>query len=287
MSIKFFGQYLLEKNLISAEQLLEAVRYQESQNLRFGEYAESRGYITKADIARILTEQKQTDLQFGQLAVRMGILSEDRVKEILVRQKNDHIMIGEAIVQKGFLSKDRIELELAAFKKDQSQYAAGEARVPEGIANPEIVRSFCDITIRMLRQVANITAKSGAGVFMAGEPGRRDMAVRTSMSGDLDYDYVLLATRDAAVQMASGVIGSDASAEPEDIVVDSAKEFCNIVCGNIMAIMAKSGRNVNIGVPELLSYSEKGYGIVKRKKTVSFNIGTTAGNIVLIICDKS
>ncbi|NJD55983.1 MAG: hypothetical protein FIA94_06210, partial [Nitrospirae bacterium] len=204
MSIKFFGQYLLEKNLISADQLLEAVKYQESQNLRFGEYAESRGYITKADITRILDEQKRTDMQFGQLAVMLGLLSEDQVKEILTRQKNDHIMIGEAIVQKGFLTKDRLELEIVSFWKDQSRYAAGEARVPEGIANPEIMKSFCDITVRMLRQVSNVAAKSDAGVYISGEPGKSDIAIRTSLFGDLNYDYVILAPRGVAVLMASG-----------------------------------------------------------------------------------
>ena len=284
MGIKFFGQYLLEKNIISVEQLLMAVRYQESQNLRFGEYAETKGYLTKADTARILNEQKRTDTQFGELAVKLGLLSENQVKEILVRQKNDHVMIGAALVQKGFLTEHQLESELALFREDQSQYAAGEVKVPEGIAHPEIMKSFCDITVKMLTRVSNIAAKPGAGVLISRGPERNDVTVRTRLSGDLNYDYVMSTSRGVAVRLASGVIGADASSEPDDIVIDAVKEFCNIVCGNMVAIMAKTGRNVTLGIPEELSDPEGGCGLVKGGDAVSFMIGSTAGDIALLIC---
>ena len=57
MPVKFFGQYLLEKNIITPQQLIEAVEYQESKNLKFGEYALSKGYLTAKDVEKIQNEQ--------------------------------------------------------------------------------------------------------------------------------------------------------------------------------------------------------------------------------------
>jgi len=68
LAVKFFGQYLLEKNIIKPRDLLEAVEYQESKNLKFGEYAISKGYVTEKDIERFQKEQKKVDMLFGELA---------------------------------------------------------------------------------------------------------------------------------------------------------------------------------------------------------------------------
>ncbi len=282
MSIKFFGQFLLEKNIIKPEELLEAVKYQESHNLRFGEYAQLKGYIAKQDVKTILNEQKRTDMQFGELAVKLNIMTVDQIQEILTMQKNDHILIGQALVQKGFITTEILEREVALFNEDQRQYITGEIMITAEVDNPEVIKDFVDITQKMIRRVANITVKPDSGVLGLSEPRHNDVTVRINLYGDLTYDYIISATLPISVKLVSGIIGEDASKEPREVIIDGIKEFCNIACGNIIAKMAKTGKTVNISPPEeidFLSYIPT----ARSKKAVYFTLASPEGDIDLIL----
>jgi CheY-specific phosphatase CheX len=283
MSIKFFGQFLLEKNVITPEQLLEAVKYQEAHNLRFGDYAQTKGYITKEDIVTILREQKRIDMQFGEIAVKLNILTPAQVEEILTLQRNDHVLIGQALVRKGFLTEETLDRELVLFKKEQSQYAPGEVVVPPGLDNPDIVRDVVDLTQKMLRRLSNLTVKAEHGSVGNDEPRRNDVTIVVRFSGSLAYDYVFSASRAVSELITSGVIGEDSSGESQEVIVDGVKEFCNIVCGNIIAKMAQKGKTVSISAPEEVVVSGGGYHIVKGRKAISFTLSSASGDMTLIL----
>ena len=95
MSIKFFGQFLLERNVINAKNLLEAIRFQESRNMKFGEYSISKGYLEKVQVKRLHEEQKRNDMMIGELAVKLEMLTEEQVEEILLRLNEE---VGTALI---------------------------------------------------------------------------------------------------------------------------------------------------------------------------------------------
>ncbi len=282
MSVKFFGQFLLEKNIIKPEALLEAVKYQESHNLRFGEYAQLKGHIAKQDVEIVLNEQKRTDMQFGELAVKLNIMTAEQVQKTLTMQKNDHVLIGQALVQKGFITTEILEREMALFNEDQRQYITGEVMITAEVDNPEVIKDFVDITHKMIRRVANITVKPDSGVLGLSEPRQNDVTVRINLYGDLTYDYIISTTLSISVKLASGIIGEDASKEPREVIIDGVKEFCNIACGNIIAKMAKMGKTVNISPPEeidFLSYISK----ARSRKAICFTLASPEGYIDLML----
>ena len=47
---RFFGQYLLEKRLVTSEQLLKAIKYQDQSRKRLGDVAIECGYMTEAQV---------------------------------------------------------------------------------------------------------------------------------------------------------------------------------------------------------------------------------------------
>lgn len=284
MSIKFFGQFLLGRNLINAKDLLDVIRFQESRNLKFGEYAVSKGYLSKEHVKRIQDEQKRNDMLFGELAVKLDMLTEEQVDEVLTMQRNDHVCIGEAIVLKGFLTQDVIDRELDAFKSEQSVYALGDVGVPAGLKKPEFVKVMADITLKMIRRIVQLEAKIDDGVMMDIEPDEHFAAISVTFSGGLNYDYILLADVEMARAIAGAVIGSDASKEHEDIVIDGVREFGNIVCGNLLARMAQMGKNVEISIPHAVKY-EDGYTFVNGRKAVKYSIATTSGILALLIAE--
>jgi len=277
MPVKFFGQYLLEKNIITPQQLIEAVEYQESKNLKFGEYALLRGYLTEKDIERIQNEQKRVDMRFGELAVKLNILTSAQIQEILTRQKNDHIFIGEALLQKGFLTPDVLQRELTLFKEDQSKYATGEIDVPAGAANPEVIKSMVDLTQKMLQRVAYLNVKVGVGFISNNEPQKNFLLISVSMRGNLKYEYAFSSSQEISEIIASGVMGENIKGGSKEDISDGVKEFCNIACGNIIAKLSQKGKSLDISPPQEVVLSSDGYHIVKGRKAVYYPLVSSRG----------
>lgn len=285
MGIKFFGQYLIWRNIITPQQLIEAVEYQESRNLRFGDYARSKGYLTESDVKRIQDEQKRTDMFFGELAVKTGILSLSQVEEILTMQKNDHVYIGAALVKKGFITPDVLKEELALFKEDQKEYITGEIKTPPGVSDAETVKDMVDITRKMLRRVAHIDVKIGEGFISDKEPGRNFATITIRLGTGLKQEYIFSSSLGLSRTIASGIIGGSAAEETKEIITDAVKEFCNITCGNIIAKMARRGKNVDITPPEEAVCSEDGYHLINGRKAVYYPLISPEGVITLILIE--
>ena len=282
MSIKFFGQFLLERGVLTSGQLLEAVSYQESRNLKFGQYAEKKGFLSAADVDRLQQEQKTADMRIGELAVKLGMIEAGQVDEILTMQKNDHVQIGQCLVSKGFIDEAALERELDAFKADQSPYVRDEIAVPEGTKNSAMVSDIVDISLKMLVRVAGLDAKSDGGIVLDKEPAEVYSCVAITLSGGMNCNYVFMADEDVSRALATSIIGSDASREDREMVVDGVREFANIICGNILARLAQRGKSVEISIPHTLEY-KGGYGIVNGGSTVLYEIPTSAGTVWLAL----
>lgn len=285
MAVKFFGQYLLEKNIITARQLIEAVEYQASKNLKFGEYALSKGYLTAKDIERIQNEQKRVDMQFGEIAVKLNILTPAQIQEILTMQKNDHIFIGDALIIRGFLTRGVVERELALFKEDQSKYATGEISMPANVGNPEIVKEMVSLTQKMLQRMAHLNVKIGDGFIADNEPQKNFLLVSVSLYGSLKYEYAFSSSREISEIIASAIMGEEIKGGSKEDISDGVREFCNITCGNIIAKLSQRGKSLDISPPQEVILSSDGYQIVRGRKAVYYPLISPEGESILILVE--
>jgi CheY-specific phosphatase CheX len=81
----------------------------------------------------------------------------------------------------------------------------------------------------------------------------------------------------------SGILGESAAGETRDVIADGVKEFCNIVCGNIIARMAQKGVTMDINAPEEIANTGDGYRIVRGKKALYFTLSSAVGDVILIL----
>lgn len=285
MSVKFFGQFLIEKNIITPEQLIDAVDFQETVNQKFGDYAVSKGYLTKDDVLKVQAAQNKTDKMFGDIAIIMGLLTQKQVDEILVRQKNDHVYIGAALVKKGFIAPANLVKHLDDFKQDQAGYEVGEIFIPEGTDSPDMIQDMVAITKKLLYRVSRINAKIGKGSVSTEEPERNFAVISVSLVGPASYDYILSCSLEASEVIASSILGMNVINEPGEIIADAVKEFANIVCGNIISKFAQKGKSVEISPPLEVPYSKDGYKLVNNRKAIYYPFISTAGDIELILAE--
>jgi len=120
MFTQFFGSYLLNKKLISPEQLKDALDFQKTVHVKLGVMAVNSGFMKADDINTVHNMQTKVDKKFGEIAIEMGFLTEEKLSILLSSQKSGHLLLGQAMVDKGYMNLTEFEAALNDYKKDYS-----------------------------------------------------------------------------------------------------------------------------------------------------------------------
>jgi len=249
MAVKFFGQFLVEKRVVSRDALLKAIDLQDQKNLKLGEMAVSMGYITQADIDRAHNAQLSKDMKLGDLLVEMGILTLNQLNEVVTRQKNTHLYIGEALVLVGAITSAQLQQYLEEFKADQAQYVADRIELPANIANNRIWEMTADLTYKMITRVLDIQFRPEKCRIVT-SLGTNFMMAGMDLSGDVDARYVISVSEGLQKIVAKAILReASVDNEPAEILEDTVMEFVNVVCGNVAAKASQMGTIININPP--------------------------------------
>lgn len=278
MAVMFFGQYLVEKGIVSREALLQAIELQESVNLSVGAVSVSMGLLTEADVERINQCQRTEDLRFGDMAAKLGLLSQEQFQQVLTKQKNNHLYIGEALVRVGGLTSENLPHYLEEFKQNQSLYATDRVVIPDGVSNAQIWEVFADLTYKMLTRVARLTFHSEPAHIAAALPPFSTIAAM-GFKGDVNGTYLFAVQDGARKRIASAILNQeDVDMEEDEVLDDTVMEFVNVVCGNIAAKVAQLGSSFEIEPPELLDGSS-GLAVASGRTGVVFPICLSDGEL--------
>lgn len=120
MFTQLFGHYLLNKNIITSEQLAKALEVKSNTSAKLGALAIDAGYMNAAQVEEVHSEQKRVDKRIGDIAVEMGFLTHAQVDELLSKQKTANIVLGQALIDLGYLTNQQFEDALSAYKASAS-----------------------------------------------------------------------------------------------------------------------------------------------------------------------
>ncbi len=118
MFSQYFGHYLLNKGLVTPEQLADALEYQRSVHLKLGVIAINAGYMTSAQVEQIHSMQKRVDKRFGELAIENGYITEGMLSDMLSTQKQGHLMLGQALIDRKYFTMEQLQEALDNYKKE-------------------------------------------------------------------------------------------------------------------------------------------------------------------------
>ncbi len=136
----FFGEYLLKQEVITEEQLEEAMDCQRENHILMGTLAVNKGYLSSQQLNCILEEQQRVNHKFGGLAVEKGFLSQDQVQELFREQAENHIYLGEALTRLGYVSTNKLNVYLNAFQQHLQKKEQAFAKCLQHIPQAEILR---------------------------------------------------------------------------------------------------------------------------------------------------
>ena len=161
MSQMFFGQYLLDEQVIGEDALAEAIAHAEETNARIGRLAVERGFMSQSDTHRIQLEQRETDLRFIDLAVDLGLLT---------REQGSVLHVGERTLPK---SLDPVGIE------DQASGVVA-APVYEGLLGYHDKADGFGNTEDVLDAELNLDAQAAIGAIKRAGSGKLRFTRRTT-----------------------------------------------------------------------------------------------------------
>lgn len=258
MSVKFFGQFLIERGEIDAEHLQRALAHMDRVNLPLGQLAVREGLLSDAAADRVNTRQRETDLPFGALAVEMGLLECQQVETLLAQQSERRIQIGEALVQLGCLAADRLGPLLDAFKADQAAYRVEHVSLPEDLVGLRAAEVVLDFLPKLCMRVARVRLKLGDFRRVSVAPAQPHR-VSVTLRGARGLEIGLACDRAFALPIAASTCFLDPVALDEEIIDDGLGEFLNVLAGNALAAIEKEAIHSDLAPPCLAAELREGW----------------------------
>lgn len=120
MFAQFFGSYLLNEGLVTAQQLAKALEEKKNTKTRLGVLAINAGYMTAGQVEFIHQVQSTVDKRIGDIAVEMGFITEEQVEELLNKQPQDYLVLGQTLVNNHVLTNAQFEKALNDYKSFNS-----------------------------------------------------------------------------------------------------------------------------------------------------------------------
>lgn len=122
MYTQFFGNYLLEKGILTTSQLTDALTEQSKVHIKLGTLAIHAGYMTAGEVDSVVVLQTHQDKKFGELAIEEGYLTEEQVQSLLDAQTPDYLLLGQVLIEQGILTNTQFENLLIEYQSENEIY---------------------------------------------------------------------------------------------------------------------------------------------------------------------
>jgi len=282
MNTKFFGQFLLEKNIINREQLLEALDSQRSQSPLLGELAVSKGWMDASACKKINAIQMQKDRRFGDIAIDLGLLDDRQVDELLALQRQKRPYLGEVLVLLDHLDRDELEIYLALHQAGQSDrksfFDDAIARCPEPKSAQAIVDSFPKLFHRICKQPIALTEMASA-MYLQDDPSAFEHCWYQDLHVNGDYRVMLVTSSEQGLALGSSFMSMPLTTW-DALSIDAVSEFLNTFVGHIYHSVTGGPSADKISPPQYApSYD---LGIATNDMSFVFDTGEYQCTIVLM-----
>ncbi len=118
MLTQFFGNYLVDKDIITPEQLLEALRHKHENNQTMAAMALSLGYMTEEETEDVRNMQVVRDVEFTSMALQLNYLTPAQAAELEEAQHFGYLVLARSIIELGFVSTEKMANAIADYEFD-------------------------------------------------------------------------------------------------------------------------------------------------------------------------
>ncbi len=259
---QYFGNYLLEKDLIKPEELRVVLTEQQSAKVKLGVLAIDAGYMTATQVEKIHRFQVAKDQKFGELAIAEGYLTENQLNELLKAQKKSNVLLGQILIEKGFFSFEKYEEVLLQYRQD-SQLTNDEiqalknndiSQIAEIFLKPlsgqhnKILREYFELFLRNIVRFIDDEIRMEEAVAVDSYPF--EYLVTQGTKGEYCFFSGIAATETVLARFAS-IYAEETLDGMNALAKDSLGEFMNCHNGLFLSQLAHQGIELDLLVTEV------------------------------------
>ena len=234
----FFGNYLLNKQKITNEQLISCMEYMRANRVKLGLIAESEGLLTRKQADELNHLQMQSDKRFGDLAVEKGYLTEADISHLLQLQGNPYLIFVQALEENHVMNREEIQKNLEAFQKEEGltnsaidaiKYGDFERLLPTFVTTDN--KAVLDMMGLVLRNIVRFVSSyiRIEEAKKVTEYSAKYIACQKT-TGAYDGFLAFASDDDAILTIADGYAG-EYFEKPDEDALDSVCEFTNCING--------------------------------------------------------
>ncbi|MGI6144850.1 MAG: hypothetical protein GX092_04850 [Clostridia bacterium] len=293
MFSQYFGNYLLNKNIVTTEQLKDVLNLQKSVHVKLGVLALNFGYMNSEQVQEVHQQQKKQDKRFGEIAVELGYLNEQQLLTLLSSQKQGHLQISQALIDKKYLTLSELENALESYKEDcqltnEQLELLKQGNIDEIVPaflnfdDPTRINIYNDYTALLLKNIVRLLDESP---FLKKEtlPNKysAEFLVCQEVQGKYNLFTSIAADQKTIIKLASK-FANEQFTELDEMTKASISEFLNVHNGIFLVNM--SNQNIELQMQPQEIYQN--INIEKSNGTYIIPIYLTEGKVYLIISDK-
>ncbi|WP_029231952.1 chemotaxis protein CheX [Butyrivibrio sp. VCB2006] len=282
---RLLGNYMLEKGLLTKQQLQKAYSIQENNRVKLGVIAVSEKLMTIAQAEQVNALQATMDMRFGDIALEKGYLSQTQLGRLLELQGNSYLAFIQAIVDENFLSMEQVhnaELEY------QKEYGYTETDIVDLKSNDveRIVSIFLDDDMLANKELIVMAIKTMyrlidshvcIGKAYRVESLRSEVIGYQKFHGD-EKATVAICGKYQDVEKLAVSYTKEEFIETEEDALDATCEFINCINGLYATDRSKIGVKIELEPPEFsVTYTE-----TKGSPIVALPVRLSGGEIVLL-----
>lgn len=254
------GDYLVEEEKISKEQLDEIIEKMDKVRVKLGLIAVAEGMMTMEQADEVNRLQATMDKRFGDIAVEKGYLTDEQIGNLLKAQGNTYMAFAQVLVDAGIIKMEEIDTLWEGFRKKNSfskpdmemlksddpdkiipLYLTPETLEFEewiGVAIRTMIR-FVDrhIYIEKAELVTSVEMEKGAIQAVEGEGGNNASFIEM----------------DGGLLKVSSIFGQYDFKELDEDALDAAGELLNCVNGLHASALSQKGMVLELMPPELVT----------------------------------
>ncbi len=239
MYSQLFGSFLLRREVISPEQLMEAISTAEQSHLHVGTAAMYCNILSPAEVDAIIDHSKEEGKSFAEAAKSLGYLSDDQIRQLKAERIPDYVLIGETLVKQGAISNGELESLIVDYQNETEFYDLDLNEENQAAVNKLVERFFLisDVPVNKqsvlyLQLLFNNLVRHIGDDFTPAAPIRcaeyaTNFCVSQRFHGQINCTTRINMDKDVAIEFASRY-ANEAFDEFDEYVSASVEDFINL-----------------------------------------------------------
>lgn len=251
------GNYLLEKGIITYEQLKDLLAAKNKVRVKLGLIAVAEGLMTQEEADRVNNLQAVMDKRFGDIAVERGYLTEGHVQALLKKQGNAYLAFAQALEDQQLMTIDQLEQYMIDFQVEKEMTVSEMEDLKSGDVDrilPLYIPAGCDKFMNAIgTAVRTIMRCVDTEIYLDKAFVTQSCEVENGaaqfVSGEESISFGLAGKGQALLETAS-IFGKEDFAEVNEDALDAIGELLNCICGLYASALSQTGISMELLPPE-------------------------------------